>query len=94
MLEGGSTVEVKQLITKIEGEIRERKALLAALRAYDPATQSTSEPSHQAGGNSGSPRTVHHRAAPQAAAKRSSGWSPERLRKFQATMAAKKKSAK
>jgi len=87
-------VEVKQLITKIEGEIRERKALLAALRAYDPATHATSEQSHKASGNSGSPRAVQHRATPQVAAKRSSGWSPERLRKFRATMAAKKKSAK
>ena len=88
-------MEVKQLITKLEGEIRERKALVAALRAYDPAsTPAPSEKSHQAGGNSGSPRAVHHRAVPQVAAKRSSGWSTERLRKFRATMAAKKKSAK
>ena len=87
-------MEVKQLITKIEGEIRERKALLAALRAYDPATHATSEQSHKAGGNSRSPRAVPGQARSQAEAKRSSGWSPERLRKFRATMAAKKKSAK
>jgi hypothetical protein len=94
MLGGGSTLEVKQLITKLEGEIRERKALVAALRVYDPTTNATSEQSHQAGGNSRSPRAVPRQARSQAEAKSSSGWSPERLRKFRATMAAKKKSAK
>ena len=87
-------MEVKQLITKLEGEIRDRKALVAALRVYDPAIEATSEQNHHAGGNSGGPRAVHHRVAAQTAAKRASGWSPERLRKFRATMAAKKKSAK
>ena len=94
MLRGGSTLEVKQLITRLEGEIRERKALVAALRVYDPANPATSEPSNQDGGNSRSPRAVSRQARSQAEAKRSSGWSPERLRKFRATMAAKKKSAK
>ena len=73
----------QHLIKVLEGEIAERMNVITKLREMKTTGTHSSAAAHPSGPRNGK------------AAKKSSGngWSPERLRKFRASMAAKKKAA-